>query len=76
MFFWSGNLFSDFTNNTCSGKKVVFIPTASLPEKVTFYVDTDKKALKKLGMVIDELEISTASQYEIKNKLSNLFSLH
>jgi dipeptidase E len=64
-------LFSDFTNNTCSGKKVVFIPTASLHEKVTFYVGTDKKALEKLGLTIEELEISTASQNEIKNKLSS-----
>jgi dipeptidase E len=64
-------LFLQFTENNCSGKKVVFIPTASLPEKVTFYVNADKKTLEKLGMVIDEVEISTASQDEIKNKISS-----
>jgi dipeptidase E len=64
-------LFVEFTQNTCSGKKVVFIPTASVPEKVTFFVDGDKKALGKLGLIIDELEISKASQKEIENKIIN-----
>jgi dipeptidase E len=64
-------LFPDFTDNACSGKKVVFIPTASVPEKVTFYVGADKKALEKLGLIIDELEVSTASQDEIANKISS-----
>jgi dipeptidase E len=63
-------LFLEFTRQTCAGKKVVFIPTASIVEKVTFYVGADKKALTKLGMVIDELEISTASPEEIKTKIA------
>jgi dipeptidase E len=63
-------LFSPFAENDCFGKKVVFIPTASLPEKVTFYVGSDKKTLGKLGMIVDELEISTASQEEIENKIA------
>jgi dipeptidase E len=61
----------EFTQNTCSGKKVVFIPTASVPEKVTFHVDSDKKSLKKLGLIVDELEVSKASKDEIKNKITN-----
>jgi dipeptidase E len=64
-------LFVEFTQNTCSGKKVVFIPTASIPEKVTFFVDSDKKSLEKLGLIIDELEVSKASQDEIENKITN-----
>ena len=64
-------LLPDFTDNTCSGKKVVIIPTASIVEKVTFYVGTDKKALEKLGLIIDELEISKASPDEIKTKINN-----
>jgi dipeptidase E len=64
-------LLPDFTNNTCFGKKVVFIPTASIVEKVTFYVEADKKALLKLGLVIDELEISTASHGEIETKIAD-----
>ncbi|MDR2065824.1 MAG: Type 1 glutamine amidotransferase-like domain-containing protein [Prevotellaceae bacterium] len=64
-------LFVEFTQNTCSGKKIVFIPTASIPEKVTFFVDGDKKALRKLGLIIEELEVSKASQKEIENKITN-----
>lgn len=52
-----------------AGKKVTFIPTASVVEKVTFYVKSGKKALENLGMIVDELEISTATATEIKNKL-------
>ncbi|GHT51243.1 hypothetical protein FACS189440_20010 [Bacteroidia bacterium] len=62
-------LFVEFTQNTCVGKKVVFIPTASVPEKVTFFVDGDRKVLQKLGLVIDELEVSKASKDEIVNKI-------
>jgi dipeptidase E len=67
----SAKLFVEFTQNTCSDKKVVFIPTASVPEKVTFFVDSDKKSLEKLGLIIDELEVSKASQDEIENKITN-----
>ncbi|GMO11232.1 MAG: Type 1 glutamine amidotransferase-like domain-containing protein [Treponemataceae bacterium] len=64
-------LFVEFTQNTCAGKKVVFIPTASVPEKVSFFVDGDRKALQKLGLIIDELEVSTAPKDEIANKIVN-----
>jgi dipeptidase E len=67
----SAKLFVEFTQNTCSGKKVVFIPTASVPEKVTFHVDSDRRSLEKLGLIIDELEVSTASKDEIENKITN-----
>ena len=67
----AAKLLPDFTDNTCSGKKVVFIPTASIMEKVTFYVGADKKALEKLGLIIDELEISKASPDEIKTKIND-----
>jgi dipeptidase E len=69
--FFSGvaGAFPAFTHYKYVGKKVVFIPTASLPEKVTFYVGTDKKALEKLGMSVEELEISTAPKDEIADKI-------
>lgn len=51
------------------GKRVVFIPTASIVEKVTFYIGTSKKAFAKLGATVDELEVSKASKSEIKNKI-------
>ncbi|MDR1113835.1 MAG: Type 1 glutamine amidotransferase-like domain-containing protein [Candidatus Margulisbacteria bacterium] len=66
----AASLFADFTGNTCAGKRVAFIPTASLPEKASFYVSADKKALAQLGLLIDELEISTASRQEIAGKIA------
>ncbi len=61
--------FPGFTGGDCSGKTVTFIPTASIVEKVNFYVVTAKKALEKLGLSTDELEISKATKEEIENKL-------
>jgi dipeptidase E len=63
-------LFANFVGD-CSGKKLVFIPTASLHEKVTFFVGADLKALAKLGLVVEELEISSAPNDEIVSKLSD-----
>lgn len=64
-------LFPDFAKDNLKGKKVTFIPTASLPEKVVFYVSSGKKALEKLGLIVDELEITKASSNEISKKLQN-----
>ncbi|MDO4783352.1 MAG: Type 1 glutamine amidotransferase-like domain-containing protein [Capnocytophaga felis] len=63
------HLFEEFADTNLAGKKVTFIPTASLTEKVRFYVDTGRKALEKMGLIIDELEISTATSNEILYKL-------
>jgi len=64
------SLFPDFAGNDCAGKRVVFIPTASLLEKVTFYVGADKKALQKLGMVVEDLEITNMSNEEIEKSIA------
>lgn len=61
-------LFVKFENNL-HGKTVTFIPTASLVEKVTFYVNAGRKALEKLGLIVDILEISTATSDEIAAKI-------
>lgn len=61
-------IFANFEENL-SGKTVTFIPTASVVEKVVFYVNSGKKALEKLGMIVDVLEISTATSDEINTKL-------
>ena len=61
-------LLGEFEQNL-KGKTVTFIPTASLVEKVVFYVNSGKKALEKLGLVVDELDISQASADEIAAKL-------
>ncbi|MEG0619490.1 MAG: Type 1 glutamine amidotransferase-like domain-containing protein, partial [Bacilli bacterium] len=63
------NLVPDFLETDPTGKKVCFITTASVPEKVNFFVSSGKKALEKHGMVIMELEISTASTEEIEDKI-------
>jgi len=64
------NVFADFEKDL-RGKTVTFIPTASVVEKVVFYVGAGKKALEKLGLIVDELEISTATPNEIRTKLTN-----
>ncbi len=64
-------LFKDFAQEELKGKRVTFIPTASLPEKVIFYVNSGKKALEKLGLIVDELEMTKATNKEIADKLRN-----
>ncbi len=63
------SLLVDFAEEDLKGKTITFIPTASIPEKVKFYVGAGKKALEKLGLAIDELEISIATPGEITDKL-------
>lgn len=62
-------LFEDFAGEPVKGKKLAFIPTASLVEKVRFYVDDDRKAFEKLGLIIEELEVSTATTEEVAQAL-------
>ena len=65
------DLFTKFTGGKCEGKTITFIPTASLPEEVNFYVSAGKEELEKHGLIVDELEISTATKEEIETKLHN-----
>lgn len=64
------SIFEKFEKNL-KRKRVTFIPTASNVEKVVFYVDAGRKELEKFGMIIDELDISTAASKDIKDKLIN-----
>ncbi|MGM0213157.1 Type 1 glutamine amidotransferase-like domain-containing protein [Enterococcus sp. AZ109] len=50
-------------------KTITYIPTASKVEKLGFFVKIGKWRLKKLGLIIEELEISTASYETIKSTL-------
>lgn len=63
------SIFEKFVNEDLKGKTVTFIPTASIPESYKAYVSAGRKALEKLGLVIDELEISKATAEEISSKL-------
>ena len=63
------SIFEKFEGNV-KGKTVTFIPTASVVEKVNFFVKSGKKALEKMGLIVEELEVSTATGDEIVNKLT------
>ena len=63
------NLLIDFANEDLKGKIIAFIPTASLTESIRFYVKTGKKALEKVGMIVEEVEITQCSNEEISSIL-------
>lgn len=62
------NIFENFEKDL-QGKTVTFIPTASNVEKVNFFVNSGKKALVKIGLTVDELDISVASNNEIADTI-------
>lgn len=64
-------LLPGFLGEECEKKTVTFIPTASTTEKVNFYVGAAKSAFKKLGIIVDELDVSKASNEEILSKLGS-----
>lgn len=63
------NIFMSFVQEDMKGKTVTFIPTASVPEKIKFYVGSAKKAFVKMGLIVDELELTRATTDEITTKL-------
>ncbi len=66
----SAELFSKSMGGSCKGKSVAFIPTASIPEKINFYVASGRKAFEKLGIIVNEVEISTAAHAYISEILT------
>lgn len=64
------SLFPKFAGEEIKGKRVTFIPTASLVEEVRFYVDDDRKAFEELGIIVEKLEITTASPDKILEVLN------
>lgn len=64
------SLFPKFAGEEIKGKRITFIPTASLVEEVCFYVDDDRKAFEELGIIVEELEITTASPDKISEILN------
>ena len=64
------SLFPKFAGEEIKGKRITFIPTASLMEEVRFYVDDDRKAFEELGIIVEELEITTASPDKILEVLN------
>ena len=64
-------IFVDFANENLEGKTVTFIPTAALPDKLDFHIKYSMELLAKMGLKVDEREISTAPHSDIANKLEN-----
>ena len=64
-------IFLDFANENLAGKTVTFIPTAALPEKLDFHVKYSMELLSKMGLIVDGLDISTATHLDIRKKLEN-----
>lgn len=64
-------IFIDFADENLVGKTVTFIPTAALPDKLDFHIKYSRELLSKMGLIVDELEISTATHLDIGNKLEN-----
>ncbi|MBT2765455.1 Type 1 glutamine amidotransferase-like domain-containing protein [Paenibacillus sp. ISL-20] len=64
------DLFREFVADDLKGRSFTFIPTASISEEITHYIYTAKEAFEKLGVVVEELDISVASSQEIKEKLA------
>lgn len=62
-------LLPDFVGESLIGKTVTFIPTAANVEKINFYVKSGKKALEKMGLIVDELDVSVSTKKEIEGKL-------
>lgn len=64
-------IFVDFANENLAGKTVTFIPTAAVPDKLDFHIKYSKELLSKMGLIVDELDISMAAHLDIVNKLEN-----
>lgn len=65
----AAGLLTDFAGGDIKGKTVTFIPTASIPESVTFYVKSGKKILESLGLSVDVLELTKSSAEETEKTL-------
>jgi len=63
------HIFKKFANEELKGKRVSFIPTASIVESYTAYVNAGKEALEQFGLHLDLLEISELSSHEVAIKL-------
>ncbi len=48
------------------GKTVTFIPTASNVEKIKSYVTAGRKALEKMGVIVDVVDVSVEPQIIIE----------
>ena len=61
----------EFVSTPLEGKTIAFIPTASIHDDYTQYVDDAKAALISLGLIIKDLEITQYSTTEIEGILND-----
>ncbi|MCB0540374.1 MAG: Type 1 glutamine amidotransferase-like domain-containing protein [Bacteroidetes bacterium] len=55
-----------FLGEKLKNRRITFIPTASIPEEYKAYVENDQKAFEKLGLIIEELDISSTGTNQIE----------
>lgn len=74
----AASLLPDFVGADLTGQRVVFIPTAGLHEmsdkdrETLEYINrTDKEALAHLGLIVEELDVSSAPYDVIETRISN-----
>lgn len=64
-------LFEQYAGDSLVGKRVAFIPTAARHETIDFYVKDGKKVLEQAGLIVDEIDVSTASRDDVAGILQN-----
>ncbi|WGE75427.1 Type 1 glutamine amidotransferase-like domain-containing protein [Actinobacillus equuli] len=70
------DIFKDQMQPKMNGKKVLFIPTAAKVEKYDGYVDEAQIAFEKLGLQVQILDISEASEDDIKREMGKAAILY
>ena len=65
------SILSESVSVPLKGKTVAFIPTASIHEEYTQYVEDGRMALDSLGLIVKELEITQCSKNKIKDVLDD-----
>ena len=65
------SILSESVSVPLRGKTVAFIPTASIHEEYTQYVEDAKVAFDSLGIIVRELEITQCSKNEIEEVLTS-----
>ena len=53
-----------------NGKTVTYIPTAAIAEEIEGMAEAETRMLEELGLTVDELEVSTASKDNVREKLA------
>lgn len=53
-----------------NGKTVTYIPTAAIAEEIEGMAEAEMRMLEGLGLTVDELEVSAASEETVREKLA------